>query len=547
MKHILKLVLSLLLAIMLVNGCDTDALHELNQDPNSTPTIDMNFFFTAAELGIASGGSNGDNRYIDWRTNIGMCAHATQQLATASTGLLSTGDKYIDNDPEVSNAPFQFWIPDVGKNTAEILRQTGPGGFAEGRYNNMIQATRIIRAFNFGRLTDMYGSVPYSEANKGLEGIFFPKYDKQKDIYADCLKEIEEATAAFATTPDNDPDQLAFEAADFVYFGDIAKWKKWGYSVMLRMAMRLSNVDLAAANSYVTKAVAGGVFTSNDDNFWVEMANGPSEWVNKNGISRAMYPGDGGQAISSYMSERLINFLKGADPNSTADDDPRLMIYSGGIISWAGIDDITPLPGGLDPLNQKGLPNGVDQSMLDQANGGVSVVIGNTYSKMNPKLLDDWDPYMIMNHAEVEFLLAEALVRGIGTGISGTAEEHYNAGVKSAMQMWEPFDVTLVVSDAQVATYLATYPYDAGNALEMIGEQKWASLFMDWFEAWTDWRRSGYPTLTAVNYPGNDTGGQIPTKLRLPASEVSGNPHYLTEATQPDKIDTKVWWDGGAE
>ena len=133
MKHIFKLIPSGLLAIILATGCDTQALHDLNINPNAVSEIEMNYFFTAAELGLASGGSRGDNRYIDWRTNIGMCAHAMQQLNTVSTGLLSVGDKYIDNDPEVSNAPFQFWIPDVGRNTAEILKQTGPGGFQEGK------------------------------------------------------------------------------------------------------------------------------------------------------------------------------------------------------------------------------------------------------------------------------------------------------------------------------------------------------------------------------------------------------------------------------
>ena len=51
-----------------------------------------------------------------------------------------------------------------------------------------------------------------------------------------------------------------FSTCDFIYDGDVAKWKKWGYSIMLRLAMRVSNVDPAMAATYVTKAVAGGVF-----------------------------------------------------------------------------------------------------------------------------------------------------------------------------------------------------------------------------------------------------------------------------------------------
>jgi hypothetical protein len=540
MKHIFKIIPSGLLAIILATGCDTQTLHDLNINPNAVNEIEMNYFFTAAELGLASGGSRGDNRYIDWRTNIGMCAHATQQLAVAQTGLLSVGDKYIDNDPEVSNAPFQFWIPDVGRNTAEIIKQTGPGGFQEGKRANMRQAARIIRAFNFARLTDMYGSVPYTEANKGIEGIFFPKYDKQKDIYTDCFKELEEATAALSASAEDE----GFSTCDFVYHGDVAKWKKWGYSVMLRMAMRVSNVDAAMAATYVTKAVQGGVFTSNDDNFWVDMANGPSEWVNQNGISRAMAPGDGGQGNASHMAKTLIDWLMGPDKASVADDDPRLMIMSGGIALWTSAA-FTPFPGGTDPLNQKGLPNGVDQAMLDAAAGG-QVVIDETFSKMNPKLLQDDDPFRLMTYSEVCLLQAEAIVKGIGT-VPGNAQTLYENGVRAAMQMWTPYDPSFVVTDAQVDAYLAAFPYGTYKSAEiMIGEQLWASHFMNWYEAWSEWRRTGIPALVPVNYPGNDTNGTIPVRLRLPASEVSGNPNY-SGSTLPDEITTKVWWDGGAE
>jgi hypothetical protein len=544
MKNIYKYILGSLLMLALAAACDTTALHELNVNPNSVNTIDMNYFFTAAELGSASGGDRGDDRYIDWRTNIGMCAHATQQLATASTGLLCTGDKYIDNDPEVNAAPFEFWLQGVGKECAEILKQTGENGFAAGKNKNLREATRIIRVLNFHRLTDMYGSVPYTEANRGIEGIFFPKYDKQQGIYTDLFKELDEATAAISTS---NPDE-GFANADIIYNGNIAKWKKFGYSLMLRMAMRLSNVDATLAGTYVTKAVAGGLMTSNDDNVWVPLANGPSEWTNQNGISRAMMPGDGGQATLSFMSKYMIDFLKGANPADPADDDPRLMIYSGGIIDWTS-GGITPYPGGLDPVNQKGMPNGKDQAMLDAENGS-PVVIQSTFSKVNPKLLDDNDPYMLMNYAEVEFLLAEAIERGIGSGISGTAESHYNAGVKAAMQMWTPFDASFVVTDAQVTNYLTTYPYGGATVddrLELIGKQLWASHFMNWFEAWSDWRRSNHPALVPTSYPGNDTNGQIPTRLRYPSSEVSNNPNYKTDATSPDEINGKVWWDGGPQ
>ena len=172
---------------------------------------------------------------------------------------------------EVNNPTFQYSIEDVAQNCAEILKQTGPGGFDEGKKVNMRNATRILRVLCFHRLTDWYGSIPYFDANKGIDGIFSPKYDKQKDIYTDLLKELDEATAALSTS---NPDE-GFAAADFIYNGDADKWKRFGYSLMLRLAMRISDVDASTAGTYVTKAIAGGVFSSNDDNVWVAMADGP--------------------------------------------------------------------------------------------------------------------------------------------------------------------------------------------------------------------------------------------------------------------------------
>lgn len=536
MKYISKISWAVLVLFFPLGSCNTDELQELNRNPQAVNQIDLNYLFTAAELGIASNGSAGDNRYIDWRTNIGMAAYAIQHLGNAGGGI-APGDKYTHNF-ETSAAPFEFTYGDQLKNISEILRQTGPGGYDEGKKQNMRQAARILRAFSFHRLTDLYGSIPYFEANRGLELIFFPKYDKQSAIYADLLKELDEAaTALNAASPDE-----GFARADFIYDGDISKWKKWAYSLMLRLAMRVSNVAPQLAAQYVTKAAAGGVFTSNADNVWVKMDLGPSEWTNQNGISRAFYPGDGGQP--SYLSKTLVDFLKGANPNSVADDDPRLLILSGGIADWSAAEW---KPTNTDPLAQKGLPNGFDQSGLDALEGR-PVDQAKTYSRINFLMLQDNDPYPIMNYGEVELLLAEALQRGIGSGIAGTAAGHYAAGVKASMQMYTPFDASLVVSDAQVAQYLATYPYGVAKpALQMIYEQLWVNKFFNWWEAWADWRRTGFPVLTPTNYQGNITNGTIPTRLRYPATEAAGNQNYLTGATKPDDYTTKVWWDGGPE
>jgi hypothetical protein len=536
MKFINKIILSIL-ALGTPLACDTDELHDRNINPQALGTVPMEYLFTAAQLGSASGGSAGDNRYIDWRTNIALCGYAIQQLAHTGVGGLAAGDKYIDN-VESYNAPWEFIYGDQLKNLAEILRQTGPEGFDEGK-ENLRNAARILRVFNFHRLTDYYGNIPYTEALKGItDKNFTPAYDGQQAIYNDLLKELEEATAALVPLVSTNRDDQAFAAADLFYDGDISQWKKFGYSLMLRLAMRISNVDLAKANEFVGKAVTGGVFASNDDNIWVGMSIGPSEWVNQNGISRAFTSGDGGQP--NTLSKTLIDELKGPLTGDVSDDDPRLQIFSRGI------------NGNNDPLIQRGLPNGMDQGDVNEmegvpANPGVNV--SQTFSQLNLKLIDDDDPYLLMHYAESQFLLAEAAVRGIGNVSAGEAQTYYENGVRAAMKMYTPFDMidnTLEVSDAEVDAYLAARPFPAASEarLEAIGTQMWVSKFMSWWEAWADWRRTQYPVLVPVNYEGNTTGGQIPRKLRIPNTEIAVNgANYTAGATLPDEPATKVWWD----
>jgi hypothetical protein len=283
---------------------------------------------------------------------------------------------------------------------------------------------------------------------------------------------------------------------------------------------------------------------TNEDNCWVPM-DLANLWQDQNGISRAFIPGDGGNASS--IGETLINFLKGADPNTTADDDPRLMIYSGGIFDWPGEGDLTIIDD--DPLNQIGPPPGQSLDQIEAALG--EDIVWDTYwSRINVLLLDRDDPYMIMNAAEAHFLMAEALERGIGSGMPLSAQEHYNAGVTAAMTMWTAFDPTLSVDIADVTTYLATYPYGSGGptgastVVEEIHTQLWASRFLNWWEAWTDWRRTGYPTL--VEYTVNDlnvSNGKIFRRLQYDDAEVGVNPNF--NQASDNNYTSPVWWDVG--
>ena len=73
MKYLKKIIFCTAIGATAVTGCNRDELTDLNINPQAINTIDVNFLFTSAQLGAASGGSRGDNRYIYWRTNIRMC------------------------------------------------------------------------------------------------------------------------------------------------------------------------------------------------------------------------------------------------------------------------------------------------------------------------------------------------------------------------------------------------------------------------------------------------------------------------------------------
>ena len=247
MKVINKIILLTLGLMVPMAACDTDELHDRNNNPQALQTAPMEFLFTAAELGSGAGGCAGDSWYIDWRTNFGLCAYAIQHLSTA-TGGISPGDKYFDN-VESYNAPWEFIYGDQLKNIAEILYQTEADA-PQAQKDVLRNAARILRVFNFHRLTDYYGNIPYSDALKGIRELnFLPTYDNQQAIYTDLLKELDEATAGLRPLVSTNRDDQAFRTADLFYVGDVDKWKKFGYSLMLRLAMRVSNVVATMPNT----------------------------------------------------------------------------------------------------------------------------------------------------------------------------------------------------------------------------------------------------------------------------------------------------------
>lgn len=406
------------------------------------------------------------------------------------------------------------------------------------------QIARIVKAYIFHRITDLYGDIPYSEAGAGID---YPKYDTQAEVYADLLKELNEAQAALA----NGTSTLG--ASDLYYKGDVNKWKKFANSLILRVAMRMSKVNPADAEKWVKVAVNNGLFASADDNAMLQHPEG-----NVNDDSAEPYAKIFTQSDprAFFLSEFFVNMLKNTK-------DPRLPLIAvvctqdpGNAYTSDSFDK-----GDSNPTIQKGLPTGYDLKGgkwdLKNAPGYPGDKFRTIYSVPSRYTFGDPKaPTMIITYAENQLLLAEAAYRNwLGsTNANKSAEEYYKEGVWAAMKQFSAYGnakslYSESLTDSAIEQYLINNPFNQGKALEQINTQYYIATFCDAYETFANWRRSGYPVLTPVNssYPNSVTNGTIPRRFTYPSGESQVNSTHYQEAVSRlnngDAMTSRVWWD----
>ncbi|MEL7531745.1 MAG: SusD/RagB family nutrient-binding outer membrane lipoprotein [Bacteroidota bacterium] len=491
-KNINKLFLLLAVIALPLSSCD-QGFAEMNTNPNAINEIDYNYLLSYAQLQTSG------ERYENWRAILIYSSTMVQHLAALPT--YWSGDKYLFNQG-YSASLWERGYRNYIKEIAELLDKTA----GDPDYANLREVTRIWRVAAFHRMTDLYGDIPYSEAGNGfLTGNFSPAYDSQESIYRDMLKELDEAASAVGSGSDEVP-------GDLIYDGDFTLWKKYAYSLMLRLAMRCSEVDPALAQEYVGKATTGGVMTALSESALVPHEDGPGG-INRNGVGEVFAADD-----NQRLSATFVDWMDGKG-------DPRLAVL--GVVASGG--------------DQKGLPNGFTTTSLANYPGGTDL---ETYSRVNSVIAQFNSPMMFQSYAEVELLLAEAAERGWH---SGDAATHYENGVRAAMQQWgELYDASMAISETDIDDYIANNPYDAANAMEQIGEQYWAATFWNEYEAYANYRRTGYPDLVPVDFPGNEANSQVPRRLRYPSAEYGVNEANINAAIArqgADEFTTKMWWD----
>ncbi|MBO9657256.1 MAG: SusD/RagB family nutrient-binding outer membrane lipoprotein [Chitinophagaceae bacterium] len=368
---------------------------------------------------------------------------------------------------------------------------------------NYKAVARILKTYIFSVMTDVYGDIPYTDAGKGSSNnLFTPKYDKQEDVYNSMLDELKDAAASINATATT----LTF-GGDPVYKGTMSKWVRFANSLRLRLLMRASGKMPSAVTEIRTMLASPQQFPlmqSNDDNFVYKYSGSlPDVYPLAPSIVRDFdfkY-----KSVSAFIVDSLKKF-----------NDSRLFQFARPTNASAG----TATP------QYVGLPNSLPVTESANYNGGF-----NFQSYLGTRFQSNTEPAIWMTWAEVLLLKAEAAQKGYS---SENAGDLYNAGIKASFEYWgAPFQTS----------YLEHPSVKFDGQLPKIYLQKFFALFFTGMEAWSEYRRTGYPLL--VPGPTNVNNGKIPNRVPYPLSEQSLNRANYTDAAQRmggDNMNFKMWW-----
>lgn len=525
-----RLIYSCLIAgTTFIAGCTKD-FEKINTDPTkiNAELLNPNYLMAQAQIKFSNTGYDQ------------LLFQSMWVQALASTyDYYGNGDKYVLSGSGTAYYG-RTWGTSYGASTfIDEMKNLVKGNAA---YSNLDNCGTIFRMMILERITDAYGDVPFSQEGQAKSGVFTPVFDTQQSIYTSMLSQLETATAAL----DPSKDKLT---SDLFYGGDVTKWKKLGYSLMLRAAMRLTKVDPATAQKYAEKAFTGGTMTSIDDNAKVKADN-----ANGNGNSDAaalLVPDDFREVRWSNI---LLNYMH-------SNNDPRISAI-GEISTGTGkAANENEAPGINTAALQIGMPNGYDQkggandiskapgypgsTPADPAVKGDAAAPDAKYSRPQFAVYDDRSRLnFLLTYGETELLLAEAATRGWATGVAAT---HFANALTADMQTLGQFGTTSVAA-GDIALYVAAHPLVPATALQQINMEYFietASTF-NFNETWANWRRSGFPVINAIVYPNQFATSiprRIPYPVTLPATNGANYAAAVAKLTGGDTFTARVYWD----
>lgn len=533
MKNIIKLSLGLFL-VLFISSC-TKNFDEINDNPNLPAQVTTASLLTAAQKGLC------DDIYDEWwggRQSMLWSQYWVQRNYPSE-------DRFAIRQ-SVNNQYFRRIYHDV-MNLMEIIRlntdpATSPTAAIYGDNNNQIAVATILKVWAMQIMADTYGDIPYSDAFKGNVDPALseptPKYDKLQDIYTSFLDELEGAVKMI------DVEGAGFTSGDIIYGGDMEKWLKFGNSLRLRVAMRMSKTDdYAKAHEIFDEVGVDGFMTSIGD-------NAAFPYIGAAPNNSPFYDAWWTSSRNDFtVAKPIIDLMKGVDDtlNNKVNPfhglvDPRLQMYS------------RPRKGAY-----MGIPYGMNEGQT-QAYWGKKLApsfYGPAAYDVStaPVILNSKYAPVYMEYAEVEFMLSELL---------NWDQTHYMAGIKASIDYWKTIcadlegwtDEEVLALNVERDAYLAAVP--AANKQTVLA-QKYIAFYNQGYQAWAEYRRTGEPYFLVK--PGEHTSvasdgsyidfiplvdiSTIPWRLTYPQQEFTVNGDNVTAAAAAiggDKMSTKLWW-----
>jgi hypothetical protein len=425
-------------------------------------------------------------------------------------GVLISSSRYIEQSDNATWDAHYGLIRNISQIRNEILKglESDPAG------RTKLAIAKIVEISVWQRLTDLFGDVPYSQTGLGVAEVNTkPAFDTQESIYKSLIADLDAAMSQL-----NVADQ-SYGSADFYYKGDVAKWKKYANSLKLRLGMRIRYGNPALAQKTVTEAMGQPLLGSNSDNAAIPTFNNATN-ANVHPLLNHFLAGS---PDLKYLADAFVTKL-------VTTNDPRLPR-----IAQPSVNSV-----------KAGTPayKGIGVALTDQI---LKTIIKDDYSTASTltffnRTYNPAIPCIVMSFSDVSFYKAEAALEGWGA-TPEQAEGFYEAGVRAALAQ-EPYNITTVPANFTAQLSLAGLTKE--QKLEKIGTQKWIQLFGRSYEAFIEWRRTGYPALSPGPFAGS-TNGTIPRRTIYSSREALLNAENYKAASgrlaSGDTYVSKVWWD----
>ena len=470
-----KIILVLVPALFLL-ACTKD-LTKLNDDPKRPIDVASGPLFTYAQRQLVT-------TITSANVNVNIFRLIEQQWQETT---YVSESRYNLTNRAIPDQWWNYFYQRVLNNFKESRKYMATDVIDLNQRKNDLAILDIMEVYTWHYLVTTFGNVPYTEA-LNVDNTF-PKYDDALTIYKALLVRLDQDIAAL------NPAAASLGSVDAIYAGDPAKWKKFGNSLKLKLALTISDADNTIAKAAAESAIAGGVFTANDDNakfpFSSITPNTNPVWVDLVQSGRLDF-------VAASTITTIMTDLK----------DPRLPLFftQDGTGNYSG-----------------GTP-GASSAYANFSHAAVALTAANFDGN-------------ILDYSEVEFLIAEATERGYTTGSTPAAA--YNKAITASITDWGG-------TDAQATAYLAqtTVKYEtaSGTYKEKIGTQKWISLYNRGTDAWLEQRRLDYPELPL---PSRAVSG-FPNRFTYPVNEQNVNETNRVAAAAAiggDVVETRLFFD----